>query len=351
MANRSKGLPQSIKAIALDTNAGAQGLLDLDGVERLIGVLDDQELDVQIWIPEVVIWEWAEHAHDLSQRTSTTISSASRKLERAGMEGPPEFDSVSSVQEVVAAYEEDLESYFLEHSNDPAIRILRLIDHPEVAISGLRDQVLRQGAGRFKTQDGRLIKTGAADSAAWRLVAAEADDISRVVLVTKDGDAERHFQSNAAPLVVKDLWTLKKELMKLTPGSAYARERVHEAVRTDLPAMTQQELALVPLLGALPAEVARDRDTAYEPEMQAHRISKVDDIEDIEVSRSDGTAIALAHVTVDIAVDYIRFDSEYRGAESDSDLEFDVQAVARVGLESEPGSNEWNAWIDEIEFT
>lgn len=51
-----------IRAIVVDTNAFSRGRLDLDLLETLVARADNHGA-VEIWIPEIVLWEWAEHLH------------------------------------------------------------------------------------------------------------------------------------------------------------------------------------------------------------------------------------------------------------------------------------------------
>lgn len=192
-------IPQSLEAIALDTNSGARGLLDLEGLEKLVDVINDQDLAIEIWIPEPTLWEWAEHANELASRTSTSFDAARVRLERSGLEVPAAFGYPSSTEQVIDVLEERLQDLYNEALGTEAVRILRLKDHPQSAVEGLKDQILRRGAGRTKSDDGRPVKTGAADSSAWRLLAEEARSLDNIVLVTRDSDAERHFVDSPAP--------------------------------------------------------------------------------------------------------------------------------------------------------
>lgn len=69
------------------------------------------------------------------------------------------------------------------------------------------------------------------------------------------------------------------------------------------------------------------------------------------MSRRDETATATAYIKVDLAIDYIRFDSEARNPESETEEELDVPAIARVDAESDGQiGGSWSAWITEIEL-
>lgn len=52
----------AVRVIALDTNAFAGGRLAFDQLENLVARAESHA-GVEIWVPEVVVWEWAEHSY------------------------------------------------------------------------------------------------------------------------------------------------------------------------------------------------------------------------------------------------------------------------------------------------
>lgn len=99
-------LPIGLVAVAIDTNStGAD--LQLSRLAKLADLLDEQELDeVQIWVPEPVVWEWAEHIH----RKFESIGVTADQLVKTGL---PEFRALSdisanSVFEIVKSIERAL---------------------------------------------------------------------------------------------------------------------------------------------------------------------------------------------------------------------------------------------------
>lgn len=233
-------IPQTVQAIVLDTNSGARGMLDLGSLQQLIDVLDDQELDTEIWIPEPTLWEWAQHAHELIADISSVVRKHEKSLQRSGIESFVDLDDEFTLEEIVELLEDKLADLYRE-SGAEAIRVLRLVDFPAAAAEGLRDQVLLRGAGRRKNG----IKTGAADSTSWRLLADAAGRyrLSDVVLVTRDEDAQRHFAATSDPILLPGIWDVKQQLQQLENGSRAAAEAVRRAVSLTLPRLDEVALA------------------------------------------------------------------------------------------------------------
>jgi hypothetical protein len=350
MTSGRLALPQTLSAVALDTNSGPHGFFDIRRIEELVQTIEAQELDIEIWVPEPVIWEWAEHAYGLATRTSATIRSAARDLDRGGLEVPELFDADSTVDDFVERIEEQLAELYLDHSGVDAVRILRLSAHPESAILGIKDQVLRRGAGvrAKKDNSGNSAKSGAADSAAWRLVAAEATDLTKIVLVTQDTDAQRHFADAEAPHIRSSIWSVRNELLQLIPGSDYALGLVSDSIYRGLLSLSEDALSRANVYGDASIAIP-GRDTNYAAEFRVTHVSQVDDVTDIEVSRHDERATASASVTVDLVIDYIRVDPDSLQVEADTTEELGLPATATVGAEAVGDS--WSAWVEDFELS
>jgi hypothetical protein len=342
-------IPQSVYAIALDANSGNRGMLDLKAIGDLVDVLNDQELNVEIWIPEPVLWEWAEHAHALATNVVKEINAKSRLLERSGIEEVVTVGYSLTINELIAHLEEKLADFYLDASGSEAVRILELGGSSEAASEGIRDQILQRGAGRRKND----VKTGASDSSSWRLITAEgAERLSDVVLISKDSDVSRHFAGNVSPILLGSVWEAKRDLQKLKKGSEAAIEAVMAAVLSDLPSLSEPTLARAEIDGTPEFDgPGPSRRTPYEPMIHVIRVGRVIRVSDIEVSAGDLTATAVAELEVDVAVGYLTWDSESDFLESVLTEELDISAFARVSAEageSHPGA--WSAWVDTFEF-
>ncbi len=304
--------------------------MSVEAIEQLIRTIDAQELDIEIWIPEPVIWEWAEHAHRVATQAQTDYLTQVKHLAVSvipGFEGGPAF--VMDVADVIEHIEEQLDDLWRDDGSG-AVRILRLKDQPDAAILGLRDQILRTGAGRTKRDGTSAVKTGGADSASWRLVAATSGDLVNVVLVSSDSDAYRHFSGTDAPTIVKDLWSVKRELLKLRSGTDEAVLAVTETLRDELPAISEDHLDVTEVLGEH-LLLTPQRDQAV---ISITRISRVLDVDEIEVSLGDKTATAVVEIEIDVSIDYVRWDHRNDSIEADVDEEYDVKAYARVSAEA-----------------
>ncbi|WP_157535928.1 hypothetical protein [Microbacterium sp. Root166] len=350
MTERNREIPQDVQAIVLDTNSGSNGFLNLEQIRELVDVINAQELVVEIWIPEPALWEWAEHAHNLALTTKKTTEAAARRLDASGVEGFAEVAYTWSIAELVEHLEEKVTDFWLDDGRQ-AVVVLDLGNHAEAAVAGIRDQVLKLGAGRTKSDKGQAVKTGASDSASWRLVEAAADSLGRVVLVTADRDADQHFADGDAPVLLKDIWAAKEALLRLQNGSELAFDLVDQAIREDLPRLSERQLHRATVAGGLPPGLLPRRDSNYDPVVRVLGIDRVVNVDDIEVSRRDETATALALVELRVSVDFLRWDPDSESLESDTVEESGVEALAQVSAESGGIQNrDWSAWVSQLDL-
>lgn len=166
-----------VRAIALDTNAFSHGQLNLSQLKRLVERAG-RHGTVEVWVPEVAIWEWAEHAaaeHQAAVNALTAIVATG--LDVPSLPVRPKQDVVREFRETIASLGASLV----------------VVSADSVAAEALRDQVLVEGPARTVTaKNSRVYKVGAADSALLRsLLERAGDDTSSFVLVSSDGDVLR----------------------------------------------------------------------------------------------------------------------------------------------------------------
>lgn len=191
------------RAIVLDTNAFPLGprayRKPLLSLTTLASLADDAAAEgVEIWIPEVVVWELAEHAADYFAQGYPTWSAMARRLGRdGGVLGIPAPADLTA-QEIHEQTEDAVSG----------VKNVRIIScRPESALAGLRDQVLQMGPATPK----QGVKTGAADSAWVRDILAEADATTEFHLVSADADPLMAFRSQGEdpPRIHKSLRDLR----------------------------------------------------------------------------------------------------------------------------------------------
>src|SRR5262249_50394251 len=126
-------LPDNLTAVVVDTNAMPEGHLDLGQLRSLPTVLSNFP-DVEIWIPEPVLWEWASHAQQDYDNAVAATNPAVRRLERAGV--------LTQLRRVAEADRHDVRAAVVDAvSALPApFRVVRLEDYPEVAAEAIRRQ-------------------------------------------------------------------------------------------------------------------------------------------------------------------------------------------------------------------
>jgi hypothetical protein len=182
-------LPESVRhglrAIVFDTNSFPRGGLDLD----LLREWGQRALDdgFEVWVPEPVLWELAEHAAASWDAWRASTNRARKSMQAAGLRIPSD-DPYSSRAEVMAAVDASVRSLA------PSVRIITL--DGDLAVEALRDQVQIRPPANKKSD----VKTGAADSAWIRQVLRAADnDIDSFVIVGTDADVYDAFKGWSLP--------------------------------------------------------------------------------------------------------------------------------------------------------
>jgi hypothetical protein len=185
MASRNHPpLPESVRhglrAIVFDTNSFPRGGLDLGLLrEWAQRAVDD---GFEVWVPEPVLWELAEHAAASWEEWRTSTNRARKSMQAAGLKIPSD-DPYSSRPEVMAAVDASVRSLA------PSVRIIAL--DGDLAVEAIRDQVQIRPPADKKSE----VKTGAADSAWIRQVLRAADnDLDSFVIVGADADVYDAFK-------------------------------------------------------------------------------------------------------------------------------------------------------------
>lgn len=158
--------------IVLDTNALPHGQFSLKALKALVDVAGR---GASIVIPEVVIWEWAEHA--LSAHVALEEAIRRHRVDE-GIIQRPIIDTAPPISELVERI-----GATLPHG----VRVW----HPEEADwrTAVRDQILQIGSGEAKSG----IKTGASDALVLACVENESNYAENaVVLLTSDKRLRRN---------------------------------------------------------------------------------------------------------------------------------------------------------------
>lgn len=336
-------IPQDVIACALDANCMPRGRFVLEQIEGLSEAIESQELDIEIWIPEPVVWEWAEHLFDDVKRAREPYEAALARAEAAGLDPPSDAteDGLAELRTVIAGLEDALEEI-------PGVRLLPLSEYASIAVEALQDQILQTGAASRKPgRDGAGVKTGAADSASFRLIEQQAaGELDKVVLVSADKDATRHFGGEVRPHVVSGIWAAKRSILQLLTGSEAARDAVQQAIVEQLPEL--DSLATATLEGGSNAfsETYFDEMRYLMAEITALGIDAVESVGDIEVSKSDGYATALATVRLSLQIEAVSWDDFDDRLSHEWEPAYEVPGTAQVSLTYE--ADAWSVSVDHI---
>lgn len=148
---------------------------------------------MEIWIPEVVLWELAAHVWDSIQETNSSLQRLAGILTKAGL---PTVETVSF----------DSSGAVLENLEDALVNLgegLEIIECKSAdALDALKDQIFAQGPAEKKGKNDDL-RTGAADSAWLRSVIRSAEEAGHeLVIVSNDPDVSRGLEALGSEDVV-----------------------------------------------------------------------------------------------------------------------------------------------------
>ncbi|MFI2369901.1 hypothetical protein [Streptomyces sp. NPDC018833] len=215
-------LPQSVRekleAIVFDANSFPHGALRLNTLkewERWAHLVD-----LEVWLPEPVVWELAEHAASAWTEFEAITRKASKALTNAGVEVEAR-SAHTTREEVIRKVESEIRAL------GPSLRVLRL--DGDVAIEALKDQVLQRRPARVRDK----VKTGASDSAWLRQVLKTANnDPDKFVIVGSDADVYKAFETwgLAKPRMVP-LQNLQRALFVLDEPDADLVEKISRFLR------------------------------------------------------------------------------------------------------------------------
>lgn len=342
-AEEHVAFPEDLLAVCLDANAMSRGRLNLDAIEDLSNVIESQELDVQIWVPEPVVWEWSEHLAATLTEARTQYEDARGQVEAAGVS---EFigggwESAVDVDEVVAGIHTALE-------NLEGVTVLTFARHADVAVEGLRDQVLLRTPGRRKSK----VKTGAADSSSFRLALSELGrNGGSMVVVSGDQDATSYFTGNPSVVLVNSLSRAKAGIVAMRTGSEIAVGRVREAVLARLPHLLRVELGAPEVDGVAVLDVdSRLRGRVVESNVELVSIDHVVAIDEVEVSQSEGYGTALVEALVSVERELQVLSDVNELIEMDVETFDGLRAGLEVSAESDNGID-WDIVIDKVHLS
>jgi hypothetical protein len=196
-----------VKVLLVDTNLGPHGYPDIERVERLAAAAE--QYDIEVVVPEIVVWEWAEHVWGRIEPLKQMQSQANGTLRKAGL---PAIRTKSSPAHVLTVAK-SLTKRINEVPNASVIPARK-----KNAKRALRDQILQQGSGIVK--DG--VKTGAADSAWMRDALSYVDGDPAKLLFVSDNlsDITRVFELlKLKPPQAANWWNTLSQLGEFNPAS------------------------------------------------------------------------------------------------------------------------------------
>jgi hypothetical protein len=284
-----------VTRVVLDANF-MRGRFSRKALDRLQGLL--AHTGATIIVPEVVIWEWAEHA--VRSYQSLVDQAADTKIDPLLVHVPP-LPEVPDVQDLAETIIAELPNRYEVRRPSPA----ELLD-------AVRAQVQQVGAGERKNG----TKTGAADDLIRATVKAEFDHwdgLEPIVLASADKNLGKVCAADRGEdlLVATDERELLERVIHFTP----AESDLTLQVERDLPGALRYRAAgdsLVTFSQGFTI-VSRTRPPSpLEQETIQLRNIEIVEVEDLKVEplQSDGTRLATAEArifgTVDLEVTSLR---------------------------------------------
>ena len=263
--------------IVLDSNFPARGHFNSGRLQHLIDMLGS---DVEIVIPEVVIWEWAEHA-------TTAIEALVDEHQRLRVDrllyAPPAMPEAPEKDALVVS---------IRRSLPRGVRVWR--PQSDESLAAVRAQVLQTGTGERK----KGVKTGAADHLVMACVEAQlADRQSAEAVLLASGDKRLRATCEAAfsdeVLFAESDYDLLRRLTEFEPAEDELFEAAEEALRDRIPDF-QSDIGSALETFAMGFDIVNRRQNIGRNERELARLGRVEIVElhDLEVGQLEGEARA-----------------------------------------------------------
>jgi hypothetical protein len=315
-----------LKAVVLDTNSMGNKHLNLDILAQWARRCQDNDLG--LWVPEVVLAEWAEHAAEQFTMARDAAGDARRWLRHVGIEATWSIEDSNAV----------VEHILTEVHAIPGVTVVPL--HPEDAKEAILDQILLKSPGERRNK----VKTGAADSAWIRSVHRMADhDADSLLVISSDKKAMQLCERLgwSTPYVVPTLFDVPRVLELYERATVDQAWRLCEAISDELPTRFFSSAYVLDLGEIDPREMREAVAGQIEDElvdfMQDATLVSIDElagIEQILVAKDDTTFLAQIHLLGTASVQTAGFDNDgapIYAEEEIGNLRLQLRAEVHVG--------------------
>jgi hypothetical protein len=274
----------SIRAIALDTNCFSRGRLDFEQLESVVDRAENHG-GVEVWVPEVVLWEWAEHAWQDYVEAESRLKS----LRAAGLDAP-----ALDTQTLDGLVEEMADQLAVL---DPWLKMLSTLGAREA----LQDQVLqRPPASLVQRADGKKFKVGAADSVFIRTVTKQPGfKADQVLVISNDKGLGRAIAALPAPrpVLMREFGRSVNAVFRQAPTFEQATaQQCLQLIRARL-----HDLPLGDLRGDVTAVLHEDGQEVANLEADADNL-ELAGLSDLYMDRGDRFATGTLHLLADVTV-------------------------------------------------
>lgn len=326
-----------VKAIVFDTNAFGHGLPNMAVVERWAHACTDH--DAQLWIPEVVALELAQHVIEKVDQFNAQLVTHNHQRVVWGLD-EVDLPGAVTVDDVI------------ELLIDAGAVIVELT--ATAASEAIRDQVLQRGAGSKKKD----VKTGAADSAWVRsVIEYNDDDGTGLIVVTGDSKALEATCDELgidAPMVVRNLGDLSRALsddQKPNELDGQLQLWVSENIDDDGASWVRGEADLG---GRNWWSVDLGDDHRYEWEQQdsTFELAGPAEIDDVRYDSWSGTVTARVRIPVEVDDQYVRQEPRFGDSLEWETVNYSAEVRGNLLLYwSETDGIEGPGTLSEVEFS
>jgi hypothetical protein len=290
-----------LRAVVLDANCMPKGRINLKRLGQWAEELHSES--IELWLPEPVVWEWAEHSAADRAAATSAYEVARPGLLAAGFNLPEveELSQEEATQVVIDAIQAVHENIFVIEVDGTSSR------------AALRDQILDlPPASKISTGDKRrpTVKTGAADSAAVRSIHTHAGGSSDYAVVTADDHWRETYEAQGwdVPLIYRSMRDLRRVLFSITSADEAVPRILSFVARSIAQRDGRIEVGSLSGGGRLIADPGEDEQEVNVTTVEVDLIQAVAGLEGVELVEETGALLARVYLLADVHVTTMSID-------------------------------------------
>lgn len=323
---RTRGVMAPIRAIVFDTNVfGKAKDVNTALIRRWAQACGRH--DAQLWLPEVVRWELAEHTARDEASHLIALRAYNRSRQRWGVDMVPEpaLADLATLTDLVV------------RAGAVIVPLSEL-----AAIEGIKDQILQRGPGSFKAE----VKTGAADSAWLRSVFEYNEETFDGLLIVSGDTAAIKAIGKDLSEGIRSTETVRQIADLLEPPTLapleipLLRQALSAALKNTDVVDTEWEWAFSRITELAYRHLPDEEDLEWQLQRSAYKIAGVGGLEECFYEPWTQALRAMVELRVSASDMYARQDRwgdapEYAVADSDAYFNLEVTAQRDSGVDGD----------------